>query len=97
MLPDQINSGKSGGTYVDCEFYKWLRRTFGQVFEDLPASKTGPGSSFAATWESTKRNFDGDLEVMHRLSFPALGVALQRANQISAAYDFNDHQIVMSG
>lgn len=98
-LLTETTRGKSGSTFIDCNFHAWLEKIFGDSFRKLPTSKTGPGSRFMNEWEVVKKTFNGrDLKKKYQVPLPALGVALRgKENTAAASYDFEDHSVIVTG
>lgn len=93
-----MNSGKSGSTYIDCNFHRWLEETFGDAFTKLPTSKIGPGSKLMDDFELVKKTFNGkDLNKTYHISLPALGKALKEKGNASTAFDAEDNEILLEG
>jgi hypothetical protein len=56
-LADKILGGKCGATYIDRNLHELMSRRFGDLFNQLPPAKRGPGSQFMSSFELIKRDF----------------------------------------
>ncbi|EOD52620.1 putative hsp70 family protein [Neofusicoccum parvum UCRNP2] len=52
--------GKCGSTAIDRNFNKWMIKTFGAKFTDIPEKRRAPSSLFMKSFEGAKRSFTGD-------------------------------------
>lgn len=53
------DGGKVGSTAVNRAFHDFCSEKLGPVYQDLPAHKTGPGSTFMMAFEDMKHSFEG--------------------------------------
>jgi hypothetical protein len=48
---------RCGSEYVDREFHRWMKQTFGTAFEDVEPYKKHPHSKFMKEFNSAKRDY----------------------------------------